>query len=535
MNLSKLLFLPVLTAALSGPWLSLHAATTTWDGGGPNAQWSWPSNWSNDQVPNSTRDVVLGSAFGSGKTITITGSHQANSLVFSNATNVKLVAPSFAGLGGNTLNLSTGDIRVHSGNPVTVGCRLNLVTAGIFDVGYGQKLDIQGPIIGAVYTNVYYIPYAGLHKDGDGELILGGTNTFSGAVFVEEGRLTVARSNALPHTLLYVAGSTLDPSELHLKDNVTPNLSYVLLQGETLVTGGAGSRLHADNFQFRDLADVDVVLAGTGGVFIADGATPILRRVNTFTGDIVFGHGSVLTADRDGSLGATGNTLDFQKSAELVVEGNNGLTSGGRTIHVGETGSAQLTLENNLNCRLSGPGTVVITIEGSSTLELGGDNSAFTGSLFSNKHLEVTDWRAFGGAALVFLEAGRDITFFEDIEAPTTDLKTSSTSSHGTVITLNNHDVTLDKLLVGQNSADGNADDTVIQLSTGVGNGVLHLNDIEFLGTGRLRIEGWMGNTTSASGDRVEVASVLSNSEIDRIRINGLPARRFNGQLVYAP
>jgi hypothetical protein len=352
---------------------------------------------------------------------------------------------------------------------------------------------------------------------------------------VEEGRLTVARSNALPHTLLYVRGSTQDPSELHLKDNVTPNLSYVLFEGETLVTGGVGSRLHADNFQFRDLADVDVVLAGTGGVFIADGATPILRRVNTFTGDIVFGYGSVLTADREGSLGASGNTLNFQESATLVVDNINGLSSGSQTIHVVEGASAQLEIDNNLNSRLSGPGTVVITIEGSSTLELGGNNSAFTGSLFSNKHLEVTDWRAFGEAALVFLEAGRSITFFEDIEAPTTDLRTSSTSTGGTVITLNNKDVTLGKLLVGVNSANGSADDTVIQLSTGAGNGVLHLDDIGFVGTGRLRIEGWMGNTTSASGDRVEVASVLSDSEIARIRINGLPARRFNGQLVLAP
>jgi hypothetical protein len=352
---------------------------------------------------------------------------------------------------------------------------------------------------------------------------------------VSEGRLTVARSNALPHTLLYVRGSTQDPSELHLNANVTPHLASVLFEGETLITGGTESKLYSNYFQFRDLADVNVVLAGTGGVFIADGATPILRRLNTFTGDIVFGYGSVLTADRDGSLGGSWNALNFQESATLVVKSVNGLTSGSRTIHVVEGASAQLEIDNNLNCKLSGPGDVVIQIEGSSTVELGGNNSAFTGRLFSNKHLEVTDWRAFGAASLVFMEAGRDITFFEDIEAPTTDLQTSSEGSGGTVITLNNKDVTLDKLVVGVNSAGVSADDTVIQLSDDAVNGVLHLDDIGFVGTGRLRIEGWMGDTTSSTGDRVEVDSVLSASELAQISIGEMPVRQVNGQIVLAP
>jgi hypothetical protein len=133
------------------------------------------------------------------------------------------------------------------------------------------------------------------------------------------------------------------------------------------------------------------------------------------------------------------------------------------------------------------------------------------------------------------MEAGRDITFFEDIEAPTTDLQTSSEGSGGTVITLNNKDVTLDKLVVGVNSAGVSADDTVIQLSDDAVNGVLHLDDIGFVGTGRLRIEGWMGDTTSSTGDRVEVDSVLSASELAQISIGEMPVRQVNGQIVLAP
>jgi hypothetical protein len=44
-----------------------------------------------------------------------------------------------------------------------------------------------------------------------------------------------------------------------------------------------------------------------------------------------------------------------------------------------------------------------------------------------------------------------------------------------------------------------------------------------------------MGDTTSSTGDRVEVDSVLSASELAQISIGEMPVRQVNGQIVLAP
>ncbi len=502
------------------------AATSVWDGGGANALWATAGNWSNNTLPASGNDVLIGSAFGSGKTITLSGNRYVNSVTFSNASSVTLVASTGISLGGHVLHVATGDFTAKGSGLTTVDCRVNLASPGIFHIGYGRKLEFKRSVQGAPPpTNPSYFFYAGIHKTGDGELILGGTNTFGGVLFVEDGKLSVTTSNALPYTVLYVRGHPYDPTELHFGTGATPNINYLLLEGETVVTGGSNAKLYAGSIGLRDQADVDVVLAGSADVLVNDGAEAILRRNNTFTGDITFGYGSVLTVEHDPSLGNGGNTLHFKENAELVVDDLDGLTASQRTLLVDTNVQALLEIRGELGCRLAGPGTVVIKIEGGGTIALDGNNEAFTGRLFSNKHLEVTHPDAFGDADRIILEAGKDILFEENIDAPGTDLETSS----GSLITLNNRNVTLHHLRVGS----GN--DTTLQLSADATDRTLHLQDIVFLGaSGNLDIEGWLGSAVGSIGDRVEVSGSLSNSDLQRIRLNGFAVKKLNGELVYA-
>ena len=120
----------------------------------------------------------------------------------------------------------------------------------------------------------------------------------------------------------------------------------------------------------------------------------------------------------------------------------------------------------------------------------------------------------------------KDIAFFADIEAPGTDLQSSSS----TLITLNNHDVILDTLRIGSGTT------TTLQLSNDGVNGVLDLNDIYFVSTtGDLNILGWSGSTSASFGDEVRVSSTLSTSELARIKFNGAAVRQYNGELVLKP
>jgi autotransporter-associated beta strand protein len=292
------------------------AATSVWDGGGANALWATAGNWSNNTLPASGNDVLIGSAYGSGKTITLSGARYVNSVTFSNASGVTLVASTSLALGGHILHVATGDFTAKGSGLTTVDCRVNLASPGTFHIGYGRKLEFKRSLQGAPPpTDPFYFLYAGIHKTGDGELILGGTNTFGGVLFVEDGKLSVTTSNALPYTVLYVRGHPYDPTELHFGTGATPNINYLLLEGETVVTGGSNAKLYVGGIGLRDQADVDLVLAGSADVLVDDGAEAILRRNNTFTGDITFGYGSVLTVEHDPGLGSAGNTLSMTSTA----------------------------------------------------------------------------------------------------------------------------------------------------------------------------------------------------------------------------
>ncbi|GAB4246452.1 MAG: hypothetical protein OHK005_12280 [Candidatus Methylacidiphilales bacterium] len=227
---------------------------------------------------------------------------------------------------------STTNTLILNGGTFSATGNLTSPTArGIQISGVGSSLQTNANIVtlnGAVSGNGNW------DKLGTGTLILAGTNTFTGAVSVNQGILNLRNNAALGAS---TAGVTVaSGAALELENNIT-------------------------------LANEPLSLAGTG-----IGGTGALRNVsgnNTFTGPITLAGATTLRAESGSSL--TLGTID--------LNGHN-LTSSSPGIlrSSGITGSGDITLNSNgtvefLNGTHSFTGTVTIT---GSTLHSGNLNNA---------------------------------------------------------------------------------------------------------------------------------------------------------------
>lgn len=314
------------------------AQTRTWDGGGGagNDNWGTLGNWDNDALPETTANVVFGTAFTSGTDIDLVTNRTVNSLTIDTAT-------AFVISGGNTLTLTSGqltrnDVSGTEGNhSITAG--ITLGANGVFNVNGDGTLTIVGAISDG--ANSY-----GLTKSGNGVLILSGADeTYNGDTIVTGGVLRLGAANQL-------ANGTGD-------GNLVVNSGGVFdLAGfSETVNGLSGNGI------------VDKSVAGTTTLTVGDGNVS-----STFSGTITNTLGTLV-------LAKTG-------TGTLSLSGNNtfggGLDLGGGTLILGHNsaaGSGTLTLGNNTTVQGTG-GARTIT----NNLAIGG-NLIFSGA----ENLEFTD------------------------------------------------------------------------------------------------------------------------------------------------
>ena len=223
-----------------------------------------------------------------------------------------------------------------------------------------------------------------------GQVILSGTNTYTGGTTVDSGATlalsgngSIASSSGLKNDGTLVVGADAPVTIATISGN-----GKVTLANQELVLNRA-----ADNFAG--------VIEGNGGVTVSGGAQQ-LSGANTFTGTVSATSGGTLSVRADNNLGAAGNGLVLDNG----TLGATGTFAMAREVTVLGKSAVQVadgaTLTSNGNTGGSGR----LVKDGAGTLVLGGDNSTLSGGIsIDGGTLQLASSKAAGSGEIA-LNAG---------------------------------------------------------------------------------------------------------------------------------
>jgi fibronectin-binding autotransporter adhesin len=253
------------------------------------------------------------------------------------------------------------------------------ITIGLFGATFGPgngTLTLSGPINGN----------GTFSTTSNGVVILTGTNTFTGNVFVSSGIVRVANGQAIPDTAEVFLGGFANPPKILDLNNTNETIGSLRggnATGGNVTLGSGTLTIGGDNSS----KVYDGSIGGTGGVVKMGTGTQTLNGASTFSGPITINGGSISVSDVTdsgvaGPLGSGnsivmgGGTLAF---AGLVNDTTNRgivLNAAGGTVEVANVGAIL-----SLTGVVSGPGS--LTKSGPAGLQLAAVNT-FTGPLTIN-------------------------------------------------------------------------------------------------------------------------------------------------------
>jgi len=277
-----------------------------------------------------------------------------------------------------------------------VGAPIALSEDGLWTIGPSNALLVSGNISGS----------GGLTKEGDGNLVLTGANTYAGKTAVLAGKLTIDNSDSLGAAPgAFVADQlTIDGATLQtVGDAAWGATRGVTLAGGAVIETGAGTTLTAGG-----------VVSGTGGLTKTGAGTLVLSAANTYADGTLVSAGTLLVGDgqalsdgpvslNGGGLGATGpapvsipNAISidadttFEGPQDLVLNDTVTLT-GDYTLTMNQGGSATVAIPWGLkgsagrNLTLAGGEGKALVLGGTSTYggitTVNGGTLHLTGSL----------------------------------------------------------------------------------------------------------------------------------------------------------
>jgi autotransporter-associated beta strand protein len=177
----------------SGSVSPLANSGKTFNWTGTSGSWNAAANWNLGSKPQNASDVaILGGSLALAATVTLDGSQKAGCLIFANSNTATSGYTLSPGTGG-TLTLDNSGaaalLTVISGSHAITA---PLALADNLDAGVaaGGSLTLSGGI-GEDSSGL------SLTKDGGGQLVLSGTNTYSGGTLVDAGRLVLASDTAV--------------------------------------------------------------------------------------------------------------------------------------------------------------------------------------------------------------------------------------------------------------------------------------------------------------------------------------------------
>ncbi|SOD51569.1 autotransporter-associated beta strand repeat-containing protein [Pseudoxanthomonas wuyuanensis] len=267
----------------------------------------------------------------------------------------------------------------------------------------GTTLTVSGTVVQAVGNRR-------LTKEGDGTLVLSGTNTYTGGNTVNGGTLRAgstqafgAPSTAAVMTLADTAGVTLD---LDGFDNTIGPLNGGGANGGNVTLGSATLRIAGGNGNYSG------VISGTGGILRTNGGIQTFNGCNhTYTGATTL-EGSTLSTDclqdgglasgigasgaasanlvfNAGSLTYTGGSVSIDRGFQLLGSGGINVTNAGTTLEFegNAIGAGSLIKRNAGTLVLSGNNTYT----GNTQVEGGVLRAAATNAFGPQGHMTLNN------------------------------------------------------------------------------------------------------------------------------------------------
>ena len=225
-----------------------HAATFVWNGGGADANWSTPANWSGGLAPANDGTAVVILTGINRLSPNVDAAWSISSLSFTNT------AGAFA-LGGSLLTVGAGGVTNSSANTQVINNAINLGASqtwnavsntlsfnGIVNNG-GNLLTVSGNFnsaIGGIINGT-----GGLTKTGTGTNTLTAANTYSGLTTISAGVVNIQNAAALGSTnsgTVVASGAVLQ-----LQGGILVTNEPLTLSGSGLSSSGALRSLTNDN------------------------------------------------------------------------------------------------------------------------------------------------------------------------------------------------------------------------------------------------------------------------------------------------
>ncbi|HSI08339.1 MAG TPA: autotransporter-associated beta strand repeat-containing protein [Rariglobus sp.] len=234
--------------------------------------------------------------------------------------------------GGTTLGVNTGTVSI-SGisalgtGPLTFdGGRLQITGTAMTNFG-SLSLNtstFRGSLLIADSTHSFTLGHSlsgsgYLSNSGPGTLVLTGTNTFTGGLYLNTGLVEFSTVANLGNGLVYLQGGGLRWAPGNTTDiTASPRLN------RTIHAAGTKFDTNGNNVAFSNELD------GAGGVTKSGAGTLTLNAVNTYTGGTTV-NGGTLAVARGGQVGAIRGALTINAGATVVTSAVNALGWGAGT------------------------------------------------------------------------------------------------------------------------------------------------------------------------------------------------------------
>ena len=240
-----------------------------------------------------------------------------------------------------------------------------------------------------------------LTKYGNGTLVLGGANTFSGPVTVNQGSISLANSFAFQNVMLgSLSGVVFDSSvasHAFTLGGLTNSFALALADNAANPLALSVGNNNADS-------SFGGVLSGNGSLNKVGAGTLTLTAANTFSGGLKISQGTLATAQASGlgTAAVTNNATLNLTGGAVTYAGLSTAMTGAGTVNVTLGATTASTTLNGDYSGFTGTWNLGIAGTGGRAVMNGADNSAATINVLSNATLYASAIGPHNAAAFLY-------------------------------------------------------------------------------------------------------------------------------------